>query len=211
MTDFESEDNGNYARPEWWDEEYSKCSKNDKYEWFTGAYDENFINLICNLIPSKDSKIVHFGCGISRIQEAIYDRGFTDITNNDISEHCINLMRESDTRGMRWDIVDILQPFPYSDQQFDVALDKGTLDALIIEKADKWEIDEEVYETSAKYFREVSRVLKPGGIFIQISFGQPHFRKRLFERDEFNWTVNVEVLDPTRSFHFYVYECRKNN
>ena len=210
MTDFESNDNSNYAKPEWWDGEYAKCSKDDNYEWFTGSYDDDFINLIISLIPSPESKIVHFGVGISRIQETLYDRGYHNITNNDVSEHCINLMKESDTRGMKWDVVDILKPLPYEDGQFDVALDKGTLDALIIEKADKWEIDDDVYETSATYFREVSRVLKPGGIFIQISFGQPHFRRRLFERDEFNWTVNVQTLEPKRSFHFFVYECRKN-
>lgn len=209
MTDFESEDNSLYAKPEWWDQEYKKCKKEDKYEWFTGNYDENFLNLLYSLIPSKESRIINLGCGISRIQESIYDNGYKHITNVDVSPSCIQLMKDSDTRGMKWDIVDVMKPFPYPDASFEFALDKGTLDALIIEKADKWEIDDDVYETASTYFREISRTLSPGGKFVQITFGQPHFRKRLFEKDEFNWTVEVHTLQPTRSFHFYVYVCSK--
>ncbi|KAK8880663.1 Endothelin-converting enzyme 2 [Tritrichomonas musculus] len=208
--DFISSDNKDYAKPEWWEGEYAKCSKDDQYEWFTGSYDDDFINLICSNIPSHDSKIVHLGCGISRIQETLYDKGYHDITNNDISESCIKLMKDSDTRGMKWDIVDILKPLPYDSESFDVALDKGTLDAIILEKADKFDIEDEVYEISEKYFSEVSRILKPGGIFIQISFGQPHFRRRLFQRDVFNWTVKVETIQPKKSFHFFAYICQKN-
>lgn len=210
MSDFESEDNKNYSKPEWWDGEYAKCSKNDQYEWYTGSYDDDFIKLLCKLIPNYESKIVHFGCGISRIQETLYDKGYHNITNNDISENCIKLMKESDTRGMKWDVVDVLNTLPYADESFDVAIDKGTLDAIILEKADKWEIDDEAYEISGKYFDEVSRILKPGGVFIQISFGQPHFRRRIFQRDRFNWTVNVETLPPKKTFHFFAYVCRKN-
>ncbi|KAH0793201.1 S-adenosyl-L-methionine-dependent methyltransferase [Histomonas meleagridis] len=210
MTDFESEDNSLYALPEWWDNEYHKCKKEDAYEWFTGAYDDNLMQLIYSLIPSKESSIINLGCGISKIQEVIYDKGFHNITNIDISPKCIELCKESDTRGMKWDVVDVTKPFPYPEGSFDFAIDKGTLDALIIERSDKWEIGEDVYEDAAKYFRQVYKVLKPGGTFIQITFGQPHFRKRLFEQSEFNWTVKVHTLPPTRSFHFFVYECKKN-
>lgn len=208
-TDFESEDNSLYAVPSWWDNEYKKCKKEDVYEWFTGGNDPGFLDKVMSFIPSKDSKIINLGCGISRIQDQLYDAGFTDITNVDVSEACINLMKEGDTRGMNWKVMDLMKTFPYEDGTFGFALDKGTLDALIIDKADKWSIDDDVYETAATYFREVSRCLKPGGVFIQITFGQPHFRKRLFEKDEFNWTVNVHTLQPTHTFHFFVYECIK--
>lgn len=209
MTDFESDDNSAYGRPEWWEGEYQKCARDDAYEWFTGSYDDELMELIYQRIPAPDARILHLGCGISKIQDAIFDRGFTDITNVDISPKCIELCRAADTRGMKWDVCDVTQVYPYPDESFDVALDKGTLDALIIGRCDKWEIAQEVLDDAARYFRQVMRVLKPGGVFIQITFGQPHFRKRIFEQEEFKWTVNVHELKPKRSFHFYVYECIK--
>lgn len=209
-SDFESEDNSLYANPQWWDNEYDKCKKEDVYEWFTGSYDEDLMALIYSLIPSKDSQIINLGCGISKIQEVIYDKGFKNITNIDISPKCIELCKESDTRGMKWVVCDALKPLPFPDSYFDFALDKGTLDALITERAEKWTIGDDVYEDAALYFRQIYRALKPGGVFIQITFGQPHFRKRLFEQEEFDWKVNVHTLQPKRSFHFFVYECIKN-
>ena len=209
-TDFESEDNSLYALPSWWENEYRKCNKSDVYEWFTSADDSGFLDKVISFIPSKNSRIINLGCGISRIQDALFDAGYHDITNVDVSPTCINLMRESDTRGMKWEIVNLMEPFPYEPGTFDFALDKGTLDALIVDRADKWEVCDDVHETAATYFREVTKCLKPGGVFIQISFGQPHFRRRLFQKEEFDWDVNVHTLDPTHSFHFFIYECRKH-
>ena len=119
-------------------------------------------------------------------------------------------MQDTDTRGMKWEVFDILEQFPHPDNSFDLAIDKGTLDALIIDEADHWEIEDEVYEKSAKYFRNVFNCLKPGGTFIQITFGQPHFRQRLFEKCGLDWSINVRTIMPDHSFHFYCYECTKN-
>jgi SAM-dependent methyltransferase len=210
MSFFESEENSQYAEPEWWESEYQKCGTDQSYEWFTGASDDSFVSSLLKLIPKLTQKIINLGCGISRIQNVIFDAGFQQITNIDVSPTCIQLMKASDTRGMQWKICNLLQEFPFDSNSFDLALDKGTLDALIVDRADKWEIDDEVYEIAAKYFREVARILRPGGVFLQISFGQPHFRKRLFEKDEFGWNVTVHTLQPTHSFHFFIYECKKN-
>ncbi|OHT10721.1 endothelin-converting enzyme 2-like protein [Tritrichomonas foetus] len=210
MSDFEAPDNSLYAVPKWWDGEFKKCKKNDIYEWYTGSDDPDFIEMLCKSIPSLDSHILHLGCGISRIQETLFDHGYKNITNCDVSPSCIQLMSESDTRGMKWEIVNLLEKFPYDDSSFDFELDKATLDALITEKADKWTLDEEALEISEKYFSEIHRVLKPGGVFVQITFGQPHFRKRLFERDIYNWTVDVITIEPKKSFHFFMYICKKN-
>jgi SAM-dependent methyltransferase len=209
MTFFESEENALYARPDWWEGEYQKCNKEDSYEWYTSPSDRAFVHTLLSLIPKTTRGIINFGCGISRLQNALFDAGFHGITNVDISPTCIDLMKGSDTRGMKWEICNMLEPFPYASDSFDLALDKASLDAIILDGADHWEIEEDVYQTAATYFREVSRVLTPGGVFLQISFGQPHFRRRLFEREEFHWTVNVHTLQPTHSFHFFVYECRK--
>ena len=210
MTKFVADDNSLYAKPEWWDEEYKKCKPEDQYEWFSGTNDQHLLEAIFTYLKDPNQKIINLGCGISHIQDVIYDKGFHDITNVDVSPTCIQNMKQTDTRGMKWDIVDVMEPFPYPPETFDFALDKGTLDAIIIDKADHWEIEDEVYDLAKKYFKNVYDSLKPGGTFIQITFGQPHFRRRLFENCGLDWTINVRTILPDHSFHFFCYECTKN-
>jgi SAM-dependent methyltransferase len=207
MSFFESEENSQYAQPEWWESEYQKCKPGDTYEWFTGGSDQVFLQQLIDNIPSSTKAILNLGCGISHIQDAISDAGFHNITNVDVSASCIDLMSKSDTRGMKWQIANLTETFPFASSTFDFVLDKGTLDALIVDRADNCEPDETVYETAAQYFREIARVLTPGGIFLQISFGQPHFRRRLFEQPEFRRDIHVHTHNRTDSFHFYIYEC----
>jgi SAM-dependent methyltransferase len=207
MTFFDGDDNAQYAEPNWWESEYQKCKPGDAYEWFTGG--AHHLQRLIALIPPSTRSVLNLGCGISRLQEAIYDAGFREITNVDVSPSCIALMSGCDTRGMKWQIANLMEPFPFQSGAFDFAFDKGTLDSLIVDGADKWEPEDEVYETAAQYLREIARVLAPGGVFVQISFGQPHFRRRLFERDEFHWKVDVHTLAPAHSFHFFMYECKK--
>jgi SAM-dependent methyltransferase len=209
MTFFESDQNTQYAEPSWWESEYQKCKAGDNYEWFTSSSDSIFLDRLLARIPKSTQSILNLGCGISHLQNAIFDAGFQNITNVDVSPSCMALMSESDTRGMKWQTVNLMESFPFENGSFDFVLDKGTLDALIVDRADKWEPEEDVYEISGKYFGEIGRVLRPGGVFLQISFGQPHFRRRLFAREEFGWVVEVHTLEPTHSFHFFMYECRK--
>jgi len=89
---------------------------------------------------------------------------------------------------------------------FDVAIDKGTMDAMMTAKGDVWDPPQQVVENCTKEVDEAVRVLrKPGGIFIYITFGQPHFRRRYLTRpgtileikqlgeDETMWSSNHPV------------------
>uniref|UniRef100_A0A2P2KBJ5 Methyltransferase-like protein 13 isoform X1 n=1 Tax=Rhizophora mucronata TaxID=61149 RepID=A0A2P2KBJ5_RHIMU len=53
----------------------------------------------------------------------------------------------------------------------------------------------------------VHRVLKGDGIFISISFGQPHFRRPLFDAPQFTWTVEWSTFGD--GFHYFFYILRK--
>ena len=63
-----------------------------------------------------------------------------------------------------------------------------------------------LYYYSIYYIDKVIRVLKPGGIFLYITWGQPHFRKRLLERKE--WDVSVVTIDDGVGFGYFMYVCR---
>lgn len=206
--DFVAPENDMYSDIKWWDDEFKKCQKGDSYEWYIKA--DGFWDVFNKLFSNnKDIQILNLGCGISRLQEFLYDQGYHNLTNCDGSKSCIELMKSEDSRNMKWDLFDLLDRFPYPDQSFDCLIDKATLDALLTEKADKWEPEPEAFEISEKYFKEIERVLKSGGYFLQITFGQPHFRRKLFERDVYNWDVSVETIQPDGGFHFFVYVCKK--
>ena len=87
---------------------------------------------------------------------------------------------------MRWHTMDMMaMTFPEGD--FDVVLDKGTMDVIMTDNKDPWNPTEEVKERGRKIIDNVYRVLKPGGQFIQISFDQPHFRKKFILPEHIQW------------------------
>lgn len=52
------------------------------------------------------------------------------------------------------------------------------MDALMVDKGDPWNPDPATIESSHRMCAEVSRVLVPGGVFVQLSFEQVHFRRK---------------------------------
>lgn len=65
----------------------------------------------------------------------------------------------------------------FHDQSFDCILDKGCFDAALAGAGDVWNPHVESIRTAYKALFEISRLLRPGGVFVQISLSQPHFRK----------------------------------
>ena len=64
--------------------------------------------------------------------------------------------------------------------------------------------------------KEISRVLKPGGTYIAISYGQPDYRLNYFDKPEDNWNILpaqsvpkptvsvVEEQDPANVHYIYI-------
>lgn len=61
----------------------------------------------------------------------------------------------------------------FSDCCFDVVIDKSTLDALLC--------GEQSFVNAARMLWEVQRVLKPNGVYICVSYGQPDNRVLHFQ------------------------------
>lgn len=100
-----------------------------------------------------------------------------------------------------------IKDLKFEDGSFDVAIDKGTMDALMCDRGDVWNPDEELVKTVAQEVNEVVRVLKVGGQFLYITFGQPHFRKQHLERP--CWTVQTTTLGD--AFHYFFYHMIKQD
>jgi len=83
------------------------------------------------------------------------------------------------------------------------------MDALLCSSGSVWSPSDEIRDSCRKEVDEVLRVLKPGGRFIYISFGQPHFRLPHLERPEWDGGINTTVLGDGEIVQYFVYAMQK--
>lgn len=50
-------------------------------------------------------------------------------------------------------------------------------------------------------------MLKPSGRFVSVTFAQPHFRKRLYARAEYGWSIQHHTYG--QGFHYFLYVLTK--
>lgn len=74
----------------------------------------------------------------------------------------------------------------YQDETFDLAVDKSTIDALLC--------GESSFVNVAKMIKEVQRVLKVGGVYMVISYGQPENRVLHFERKFLDFEISIFTI-----------------
>ncbi|KAI0476879.1 hypothetical protein F4859DRAFT_66174 [Xylaria cf. heliscus] len=114
--------------------------------------------------------------------------------------------RHAGIEGIEWQQIDIRQMDSIPSQSIDVAFDKGTLDAMI--HGSPWAPPPDVVDNTGRYMRELTRVLKPTGIFIYITYRQPHFIRPLLNCKGTNWDINVETLGGRdSSFGYFGFQC----
>lgn len=142
--------------------------------------------------------------------------GYSSIVNIDISKVVIDQMveRHKDKSTLTWKVMNITQ-LEFNDSTFDTVFDKGTLDSILC--------GENSTSTAHQSLKEIHRVLKPGGVFVCVSYGKPDNRLAYLENSggEFHWRVEVDTVPkPTVSGELlteskdgthvhYVYTCRK--
>ena len=93
----------------------------------------------------------------------------------------------------------------YENETFDLVLDKSTMDAIVCAS--------HAYRKVAMMLREVQRVLKTGGIYILITFGEPSRRMLHLEREHLDWDIKHQRLEGeegSKDGIHHVYICRKN-
>ncbi|KAN0088629.1 S-adenosyl-L-methionine-dependent methyltransferase [Tylopilus felleus] len=162
------------------------------------------------LIPDKTARILMLGCGNSKFSEDMWEDGYKNIVNVDYSAVVIEQMRARHAElhpGMEWHEMDV-RALSFEDASFDIAIDKGTMDAMMTSSTSVWDPPEDIVKDCTAEVSEVLRVLRPSGTFLYVTFGQPHFRRRFLTGPHAPGT-RLEIKELGKSFHYYMYILRK--
>ena len=202
-----------YGKVEYWEERYTREPEPfDWYQRWTGLKDL----FVQYLEPSN--QILHVGCGNSKLAEDMYEDGFLNSINIDISHTVIKAMQEKYTAKttMRYLQMDA-KKLSFEDNSVDAIIDKGTLDSVLC--------GENSTAFAQKVISEAYRVLAPHGTYFIVTYGQPPQRYPYLDRPEFNWEITVHQVprpsiptnpvpaseDRDQPNVHYIYACRKRS
>ncbi|NXJ10949.1 MET13 protein, partial [Odontophorus gujanensis] len=189
---------GEFGSAPYWDRFFRQRGQRP-FEWY-GAFPE-LCPVLLKYVRPRD-KVLVVGCGNSELSEQMYDTGMCeDIVNIDISDTVIRQMQErsaSRRPKMSYLQMDMLQ-MDFPDAHFQVALDKGTLDAILTD-------DEEITLSKVdRMFAEISRVLQVGGRYLCVSLAQAHVLKKAVEYfSQAGWVVRVHEVATSRDKQQFV-------
>uniref|UniRef100_A0A803LP06 EEF1A lysine methyltransferase 4 n=1 Tax=Chenopodium quinoa TaxID=63459 RepID=A0A803LP06_CHEQI len=193
-----------YLDPLYWNDRFAK---EEHYEWLKDY--SHFRHLILENIQ-PNSSVLELGCGNSQLSDEMYKNGIKNITCTDLSPIAVEkvqkrlLLKEfKEIKAMVADMLDL----PFADDSFDVVIEKGTMDVLFVDSGDPWNPKAETVSKVMAMLQGIHRVLKPNGIYISISFGQPHFRRPLFEAPDFTWSMKWSTFGD--GFHYFFYTLKK--
>ncbi|RPB03585.1 S-adenosyl-L-methionine-dependent methyltransferase [Choiromyces venosus 120613-1] len=196
------------ATPEYWDARYTVDPAT--FDWFKNpASLHPFLAKHLPPAPSNPS-ILHLGCGNSLLPEDLHKRGYTDQLSVDFSEVVIRDMKVKyeGFEGLRWEVMDVRDMHGVGDGVVGVAVDKGTLDAML--SGSLWDPPEEVRRNTKAYIDEVARVLKSGGLFLYITYRQPHFIKPIITREDVWPGFEIEsIQEEGGMFEYFGFVMRK--
>lgn len=158
-----------YSDKSYWEDRFKNTS--GYFDWYVGW---NELKETIEPLINFHSKILMVGCGNSKMSEQMYASYYNDIHNIDISESVINMMEETKKNNgfenMKYYVMDATK-MDFSNETFDLCIDKGTLDAVLCADTN---------ELGFKLIEEMYRVTKINGFFVIISHTSVDLRLSLF-------------------------------
>ena len=82
------------------------------------------------------------------------------------------------------------------------------MDAVLADGADKWEAPEDCLAAARAVCEGVAAALAPGGVFLQLTFSQPHFRRKYLTVVPGMW-ASVEVTAVSEGMGYWWWALRK--
>ncbi|XP_055338170.1 EEF1A lysine methyltransferase 4-like [Paramacrobiotus metropolitanus] len=194
--------NEDYQDRGYWENRYQT---EDSYEW---CCDVSQWSKLFSEVVANNSRILVLGCGNSSMSADLYHLGYTQIVNVDYSPSVIANMQKKyeNLAGMEWHTMDMFD-LNFETSTFDCVLEKCTLEVLFVKEKDPWNPSDESVKQLELLMQQISKVLRPGGYFISVSFTQPHFRLPLLRSVCPTWSIRHDVFGD--AFHYFFYTCEK--
>lgn len=148
-----------YSSPTTWENRYE--DQDGTFDWY-GDYAQlrPVFEEFCP--PGPATAVLQLGCGNSAMSAQMHEAGYKRIINIDISASAVKKMEEQYADlAMEWHVMDATA-MTFEDASMDLAVDKGTLDAMM-------HGGESGEDLAKAMTAEVWRTLKPGGLFVLIS------------------------------------------
>lgn len=191
-----------YNESDYWNTRYER--EPEAFDWYQPW--SRIKTIVLPVIQGR-GRALDVGCGNSPMTAELLADGFDDVTGLDISSTVIrqNSEKYASEPRLKWVCGDVTDLSRFEAESFDVVFDKGTLDSLMCSGPSA--------KLVSKMMSEISRVLKPGGLFVEISYGTPNTRAAFLKGPGYNWTIldnkEVEKVTEKGTFH-YVYFAQKN-
>jgi SAM-dependent methyltransferase len=163
-----------YTQRAYWDERFQQ---EEEYEWLAKWADIE--PLVLPYVAERGTaRVLLVGNGTSRLPHDMAAAGFLHVTATDCSNPCIERMRGSGAPPcVTWAVADMLDlGSALPPASFDLVLDKAAADAVLADGGDAWVPPPPLLDSMRRMMEGVAALLKPGGVFLQLSFSQPHFR-----------------------------------
>ena len=172
-----------FGRQDYWDDFYRD---NSQFSWYTGWDDlEPFLR---EYLQTSD-RILLPGVGNDAMLRDMYDAGYQTLTAFDYAPEGIARCRDmlgderifvsnaddgddnsSTSKGVKLFVGDARNLLQLPDESFDIVLEKGALDAIVQSGGGISEKEKALgLQNMQEAVEELTRVLKPGGLFISIS------------------------------------------
>ncbi|KAG8229198.1 hypothetical protein J437_LFUL001070 [Ladona fulva] len=182
---------------DYWDTFFKKRGSK-AFEWY-GEYAE-LSGILHKYIKPKDEVLV-IGCGNSTLSADLYDVGYKNITNIDVSEVAIRKMMDinkSIRPEMTFLTMDATET-SFPNEKFSCILDKGTLDALMPDD------EENTRKQILKLFNEVGRLLRVGGRYVVVSLLQSHILSIILSHfPKIGWMLRiVHCVEASEQYDVY--------
>ncbi|CAL0329418.1 unnamed protein product [Lupinus luteus] len=172
----------NYGDALYWDARYIEDHALS-FDWYQRY--SSLRPFIRSFISPLSSRILIVGCGNAAMSEDMVKDGYQDIMNVDISSVAIQMMatKYHHIPQLKYMQMDVRDMSFFSDDSFDAVIDKGTLDSLMC--------GTDAPISAAQMLGEVSRLLKPGGTYMLITYGDPTVRMPHLSRPVYNWKITL--------------------
>jgi len=165
-----------YGNKDYWNNRYEEDEH--PFDWL---FDYQELAPILNkVLDDKTEEILLVGCGNAPFSPDMYDDGYTNLINTDLSDVCIRKQSVM-YPNMKWEVMDVLD-LPYKDMSLPIVIDKSLIDTLLCCKNSESQL--------MKMMTEIHRVMKPGGRFVSWSLHPIHEIEMKYLNKKFDWNVH---------------------